>query len=87
MRLFAYEGGLGAVVVRRAVFALVINGGKAGIFAGSIGDGFFVVGNIDGGDGLFVVEESGVGEEDDSSVAMMLDKAWIALRNKKGLRF
>lgn len=73
MRLLAYEGGLGAVVVRRAGFVFVISGGKGGGFAGGVDDGIFVVGETGAEDGLFVIEGSGTGG-DDTTAAMLLEK-------------
>ena len=75
MRLLAYEGGLGAVVVRRAaaVFVFVINGGRVGGFAGGADGGLFVVGDTGGEDAHFAVEGTNAGG-DDTSVAMLMDK-------------
>jgi hypothetical protein len=72
--LFAYEGGLGAAGVRRALFVFVISGGKAGGFVGGVDDGLMIVGGIGGGDGLFVVEDIGVVDEGATSVAILLNK-------------
>jgi hypothetical protein len=85
MRLFAYEGGLGAAGVRRALFVFVISGGKAGGFAGGVGDGLMVVGDIGGGDGLFIVEDIGVGDDGANSVAMLLGKDVTLTEMKGGL--
>jgi hypothetical protein len=51
----------------------VISGGKAGGFAGGVDDGLIFVGDMGGGDGLFV--GGGIGVVDDAtSVAILLDK-------------
>ena len=83
--MFAYDGGLGAVGVRRGLAVFVTKGGRAGGFAGGVGDGLFVVGDTGAGDGPFVAEGTGAG--DDTSVAMLLDQEWNAIRNKKAVRF
>ncbi len=75
MRLLAYEGGLGAVVVRRevVVFVFVINGGRVGGLIDCADDGTFVVGDTGGEDAHFAAEGTGAGD-DDTSVAMLMDK-------------
>lgn len=73
MRLLAYEGGLGAVVGRRAVaeFVVVINGGRVGGFVGGADGGLFAVGDSGGEDAHFVVEGTNAGGGD-TSVAMLV---------------
>ncbi len=87
MRLLAYEGGLGAVVIRRAaaVFVLVINGGRVGGFVGVADGGIFVVGDAGGEDAHFAVEGTGA-SGGDTSVAMLMDRR-NAIGDKRGLRF
>lgn len=70
MRLFAYDGGLGAVGVRRTLVVFVIKGGKVGGLDGVAEAGAFDVGDIGGGDAVFVLEDKGA-IDGDTSVAIM----------------
>lgn len=75
MRLLAYEGGLGAVVVRRvaAVFVFVISGGRVGGFVAVADGGIFVVGDTGGEDARFALECTGA-SGGDTSVAILMDR-------------
>lgn len=82
MRLLAYEGGRGAVVVRRALLVFVINGGKAGGTTEAEAGPLCAVGDISPGDWLFAVEDNGAGDGD-ISVAIFLARS-RQVRQKRG---